>query len=93
LNTSEASQLKKPYIIGEFGAIKSMYGNNITKAATAMRDTQIATCQAGAKGWVFWAWDTYENIGDQQLFFMQNEKNGAINGMLAPKVRPDACRK
>jgi hypothetical protein len=93
LETSEASQLKKPYIIGEFGAIKSMYNNNITKAATAMRDTQIATCKIGAKGWLFWAWDTYEKIGEQPLFFMQTEKNGAINGMLAPKVRPNACQK
>jgi hypothetical protein len=95
LDTIEVSKLKKPYIIGEFGAIKTVYNNDVIKAAYAMRDTQIATCKigTGAKGWLFWAWDTYENLGDQQLFFMQDESGGAINGILAPIVRPNACVK
>jgi hypothetical protein len=74
------------------GAIKSVYGNDITRAAYAMRDLQKATCAPGAQGWLFWTWDTKENLADQRLFFHLTDSRGAINGQLAPIVRPDPCR-
>jgi hypothetical protein len=91
LNGMEKSSFRKPYIIGEFGAKKSVYSNDLTKAAYAMRDFRIATCQQGAQGWIFWTWDTYENLASQDLFYKMTENHGAINGQLAPIAQPDPC--
>jgi hypothetical protein len=92
LATAESGLFAKPFVVGEMGAIKSVYGNDITRAAYAMRDLQKATCAPGAQGWLFWTWDTKENLADQRLFFHLTDSRGAINGQLAPIVRPDPCR-
>jgi hypothetical protein len=91
LTSMEKPQFRKPFMIGEFGARKSVYGNDLTKAAYAMRDFRVATCQQGAQGWLFWTWDTYENLASQELFFKMNETRGAINGQLAPIAQPNPC--
>lgn len=91
LATVEEPQLARPYIIGELGALKSRYADNITEAAYSMRDAQIATCHLGAQGWIYWTWDTHEHLASQELFFHLTDSNGAINGQLAPIVRPDPC--
>ncbi len=56
-----------------------------------MRDAQIATCKLGAQGWLYWTWDTHEQLANQELFFHLSDSNGAINGQLAPVARPDPC--
>jgi hypothetical protein len=93
LNSIEYSLFAKPYIIGEFGAIKSVYANNITTAAFAMKNLQVASCKLGAKGWLFWTWDTdtTTSLASQNLFYSLTDSRGAINGQLAPVARPDAC--
>ncbi|MFG1942971.1 hypothetical protein [Nonomuraea sp. NPDC048826] len=83
---------KDPYIVGEFGALKSHFGHNITKAAYGMRDLQKDMCRLGASGYLYFAWDTYEPLASLDSFFQMSEKGGAINGQLAPIVRPDPCR-
>jgi len=92
LGTIERNLFKRPYVIGEIGALKTVYGGDIVRAAYGMRDAQIATCGLGAQGWLFWTWDTHEALASQPLFFHLDESNGAINGQLAPIVRPDPCR-
>ncbi|HEX4816870.1 MAG TPA: hypothetical protein VFV66_29370 [Nonomuraea sp.] len=82
---------KDPYIVGEFGALKSYYGYNITKAAYAMRDLQRNMCRLDASGYLYFAWDTYEPLASLDLFYQLTEKSGAINGQLAPIVRPNPC--
>lgn len=93
LNSIEYSRFAKPYIIGEFGAIKSVYANNITTAAYAMKSLQVASCQLGAKGWLFWTWDTdtTTSLASQGLFYSLSDDRGAINGQLAPVARPNPC--
>ncbi|MEV0616747.1 hypothetical protein AB0I81_25750 [Nonomuraea sp. NPDC050404] len=82
---------KDPYIVGEFGAYKPHYGNDITKAAYAMRDLQRDMCRLDSSGYLFFAWDTYEPLASLDKFFQMTESGGAINGQLAPIVRPDPC--
>lgn len=92
LNALEMQYRKDPYIIGEFGALKSHYGNDIVRAAYAMRDLQKEGCALGAKGYLYFTWDTTEPLASLDLFFHMSEQRGAINGVLAPIVRPDPCR-
>ena len=91
LGTLEKDGFVKPFILGELGARKPVYGGDIIRAANGMRDAQIATCQQGARGWLYWTWDTYENLASQDLIFKLTEAGGAINGLLAPIKRPDPC--
>jgi hypothetical protein len=83
---------KDPYIIGEFGALRSAYGGDIVAAAYGMRDTQRQMCALGAQGYLYFTWDTTERLASLELFFPMAEQRGAINGQLAPIVRPDPCR-
>lgn len=94
LTSSEYAQFKKPYILGEFGAVKTTYSNNITKAATAMKTLQTTSCTLGAKGWLFWTWDTSgtTSLADQARFYSLTDSKGSINGQLAPSVRADPCK-
>jgi hypothetical protein len=91
LASSEWSAVKGIVLMGETGAYREAYDGSVTRAAYAMRDQQIATCTRGFSGWLFWTWDTAENA-DQRRFFSVAEAGGAINGQLAPIVRPDPCR-
>ncbi len=78
-------------MLGEFGAFKSQYNNNITAAAYGMRDLQIESCAFDITGWLFWTYDTDETRNQRRLYtLIQN--NGAINGQLAPSVRDDPCQ-
>ena len=92
LNAHAMGSRKDPYIIGEFGAMRSRYNNDVRAAAYAMRDMQREMCGLGAQGYLFWTWDTTERLASQELFFQMAEQRGAINGQLAPIVRPDPCR-
>jgi len=79
---------QKPLLLGEFGANRQKFGQNITQAALAMRDFQVLTCRSyGFAGWLLWTWDTTE----QPELYNALDTNGAINGVLAPIVRPDPC--
>jgi hypothetical protein len=96
LATSEVDWIGKPYVLGEFGAVKSVYGNDVVAAAYGMRDTQVASCSvgSGAKGWLFWTYDTDlvdPDLASQGLFYSLADNGGAINGQLAPVVRPNPC--
>lgn len=91
LDTIERGLFERPFVIGELGALKSVYGGDIGRAAVAMRDAQVATCRLGAQGWLFWTWDTHETLASQPLFFHLDEAGGAINRQLAASARPDPC--
>ncbi len=92
LATSERNLFAKPFMIGEMGTLRSLYNNDVTRGAYAMRDLQIATCKQGAQGWAYWTWNTTENLASQPLFFNMMESRGALNGLQAPVVRPDPCK-
>lgn len=91
LDTHEMQHRKDPYIIGEFGAFKEAYGNDITRAAYAMRDLQREGCRLGSEGYLYFTWDTTEPLASLDKFFHMTDNNGAINGVLAPIMRPDPC--
>ncbi|MGH3716262.1 MAG: hypothetical protein ACRDT4_22790 [Micromonosporaceae bacterium] len=90
LASSEWDWVTGVVILGEYGAMRSVYHHDLTRAAYAMRDLQVATCRKGLAGWLFWTWDTDEDEV-QRLFYPVTENQGAINGVLAPIVRPDPC--
>lgn len=91
LTSIEWNDVHGTVILGEHGAFKEFHGNNITRAAYAMRDLQVATCGRGMVGWLFWTWDTTETA-DQRRLFTLTESGGAINGQLAPIARPNPCK-
>jgi hypothetical protein len=92
VNSSEwAGIAGKPVVIGELGAVKSFWNGDLSAAAYGMRDLQVETCKLGAAGWLYWTFDTHEQLASQPSFFMLDEGDGAINGQLAPIARPDAC--
>jgi hypothetical protein len=91
LASIEWDGVRGPVVMGEFGAYKPAFGNSVVTAAYGMRDREREGCAAGFQGFLFWSWDTTETA-DQQRFFTSAESGGAINGQLAPVVRPDACR-
>jgi hypothetical protein len=91
LASSEWSAVKGIVLMGETGAYRDSFGGSVTEAAYAMRNHQVETCRRGFAGWLFWTWDTDDN-DDQRRFFTASEAGGAINGQLAPVVRPDPCR-
>ncbi len=92
LDALEMQHRKDPYVVGEFGAFKEAYGNDLTRAANAMRDLQREACRLGSDGYLYFTWDTTEPLASLDKFFHMTERNGAINGVLAPIVRPDPCR-
>jgi hypothetical protein len=85
-----ASVTGKPVIVGEFGALRSQYGGDIARAASAMRDLMAAGCERGLYGWLFWTWDTQETA-DQQQWFPLVEQQGAINTQLSPIANRRVC--
>jgi hypothetical protein len=91
LASSEWSLVRGTVIVGEYGAAKGVYHGDIVAAAYAMRDLQVATCRDGFAGWLFWTFDTTDSPEQQGLFTQQDDR-GAINGVLAPIVRPDPCQ-
>jgi len=91
LESVEYGQFRRPWIVGEFGTQKSLYGNDVAKAANGMRGYQASTCKLGAQGWLYWTWDTHENLASQQLFFHLDDGGGAINAKLATISRPNPC--
>jgi hypothetical protein len=91
LASSEWSLVRGTVIVGEYGAVKDVYQGDIVAAAYAMRNLQVTTCQDGFAGWLFWTFDTTDSPGQRSLFTLQDTR-GAINGVLAPIVRPDPCQ-
>jgi hypothetical protein len=84
--------IRGPVLVGEFGAVKWMYDDDVVTAAYAMRKLQVDTCQRGMDGWLFWSFDTNETA-EQKRFFNLATSKGAINGQLAPLVHPTVCAK
>lgn len=79
---------EKPIIMGEFGGEISRF-SSIQDAANKLVDWQVESCKYGFDGWIFWTWD----LTEQPDFFNALMKDGAINGVLAPVVRPDPCQR
>lgn len=77
---------EKPIIMGEFGANIQEF-SSIFSAAQVLLDWQVESCRYGFDGWVFWTWD----LDEQPDFFNAMMQEGAINGVLAPVLRPDPC--
>jgi hypothetical protein len=78
---------RKPIIMGEFGGQVSRF-SSIVDAAQAFVGWQVESCRYGFDGWLFWTWD----LAEQPDFFHAQMQDGAINGALAPILRPDPCR-
>lgn len=76
----------KPIIMGEFGGEISRF-SSIQAAAQTFIDWQVESCKYGFDGWIFWTWD----LSEQPDFFNALMQDGAINGVLAPVIRPDPC--
>lgn len=77
----------KPIMMGELGAFKFAYPNS-QAAAVALQAWQVESCQYGFDGWLLWTWDTEFN-GEM---YSALSDGGAINGVLAPVIRPDPCQ-
>lgn len=92
LATLEVGKLTRPWIIGEYGAFRSLYPT-VTDAAYAMAAALGNQCRAGAQGHLLWTADTTEQVNDkgQQDLYTLYQDGGAINGQVAPVVRPAAC--
>ncbi len=84
--SSEWSLIYGPLLMGEYGAFTSYYPS-ITSAANGMRDLQVQSCSYNFTGWLFWTYDTSEQAG---LYYL-SQNGGAIDGVLAPAVRPNPC--
>ena len=78
---------EKPIIMGEFGGEISRF-HSIFTAAQSFVDWQVESCKYGFDGWIFWTWD----LNEQPDFFNALMQDGAINGVLAPVIRPDPCQ-
>ncbi len=76
----------KPIVMGEFGGEISRF-SSIQDAANRLVKWQVESCSYGFDGWIFWTWD----LTEQPDFFNALMKDGAINGVLAPGIRPDPC--
>jgi hypothetical protein len=90
LQTIEWDKVRGTVIIGEYGADKDHYAQNITAAAAGMREMQVDTCQRGFSGWLFWT----SNTGDTPAlrgYYSLYETGGVINNQLKPTTRPSAC--
>lgn len=85
-NFAVSGMQEKPIIMGEFGGEVSRF-SSIGKAADVFVKWQVESCQYGFDGWIFWTWD----LDEQPDFFNALMQGGAINGVLAPVVRPDPC--
>lgn len=77
---------QKPIIMGEFGGEVVRFPS-IFSASQTFVDWQVESCKYGFDGWIFWTWD----LNEQPDFFNALMKDGAINGVLAPALRPDPC--
>lgn len=77
---------EKPIVMGEFGGEISRFSSIFSAAETFVK-WQVESCQYGFDGWIFWTWD----LTEQPDFFNAMMQDGAINGVLAPVVRPDPC--
>jgi hypothetical protein len=90
LETIEWDEVRGTVLIGEYGASKEHYKQDISAAAAGMREMQVATCQRGFSGWLFWT----SNVGDTpalQTYYSLYEEEGAINDRLKPAGRPYVC--
>lgn len=85
-NLGMAGMRKKPIIMGEFGAFRSLFATD-AEAAQALHDWQVDSCNYGFDGWLLWTWDTDE----QPELFNAIGGDGFINQVLAPINRPYPC--
>jgi len=77
---------QKPIIMGEFGGEITRFPSIFAVAQTFV-NWQVESCKYGFDGWIFWTWD----LNEQPDFFNALMDGGVINGVLAPKLRPDPC--
>lgn len=90
LETMEWGHIRGPVIVGEFGASRRHYNDDIIAAAYGMRDMQVETCQRGMSGWLYWTYNAADTEALRRIYTYADH-GGAINGQLAPIVRPDPC--
>jgi len=78
----------KPLLLGELGAFKAPFGDDIGQAARALTQFEHDSCaQYGFAGWLLWSWDTTE----QSDLFNAASAGGRLALALAPVARPDVC--
>jgi hypothetical protein len=100
LRSAEVDQYRKPWLVGEIGAHKAWWGNDINTAAQGLRYAQVAACAVGtgAQGSLVWTFDTDRDTDsagntfpDQTALFHLTTGTGAINATLAPSSNPLMC--
>lgn len=94
LKSAEVDQYRTRWTVGEIGAHKAWWNNDIVSAAYGLRDAQVATCAfgTGAVGSLVWTFDTdLDGFPDQTGIYHLTTSGGAVNGVMAPIVRPNMC--
>jgi hypothetical protein len=86
-NYGLAGPTRKPVLIGETGAFRSMFAR-AAEGASAIAELQAGSCVFGIDGWLLWTWDTDE----QPEIWNAQSDGGVIGQALSPKQRPDACK-
>lgn len=84
----------KPLLMGEFGAFKIVHPD-LQEAANALMAWQVESCEYYFSGWLVWTWNT-PPYGNYPLWnaldkAMPSDTKGAIDSLLAPVYRPNAC--
>jgi len=74
-------------LMGEFGGFRQDFPT-VADVATYMPKLQAESCSRGFAGWLYWSWDTWEQL---RLHYM-TEGAGSIAAALAPASRPDPCQ-
>jgi hypothetical protein len=69
---------------------RALHDHDIIAAAHGMRDMQVETCQRGMSGWLYWTYNAADTEALRSIYTYADH-GGAINGQLAPIVRPDPC--
>lgn len=97
LRTEEWDDVHKdmPIMMGEFGCFRnSSTGGGWYPSAAAcaphVQELQITSCKFGFTGWLFWTFDTDDEL-EQPSWFSMVDDDGAIEAVLAPRIHRDPC--
>lgn len=91
LASAEANLITtRPWFVGELGAVRRVYGDNVTLAGEAMRTARAQTCTVGrgARGVLGWPWDNQDNVDQKRLFPMSDT---AVGDALSARLHPNLC--
>lgn len=85
-NFGMAGFTRQALIMGEFGAIRRVYGTT-REAAQALTGWQVASCAYGFAGWLTWTWD----LESPPEYWSATSADSAVDHSLAPAKRANPC--